>query len=154
MPIHVLKSEERRDRNGKKYKFLTLHDPEPHTIVKFGDIPTPCKQLPKTCGYVAYYSDYTKSQKPDPGNELEEGQVVEGMLVTKKVKPYFIGNDIKDKCTVPVFWDPADEIGFAVCAEEAIERAGKILHDKEVEEETTIKIPDNCLIVKTLKTTR
>ena len=71
-----------------------------------------------------------------------------------------VNGAMKTRCTVPVFCSDDDPIEFEVKMEEAIKRAGRVLAtgqlkfgetEKPEEMETTLRIPENCLIVKEYK---
>lgn len=154
--IHVLSCEQKRDKNGKNYHLLSLYSPE--CLVKQKNSSQALVRKSKRCGYVAYPVDYTKFQGHDPGASLREGDKLVGTIVTKKVQPYISGSgDLCNTCTVPVFCSEEDPIEFQLAMEDAILRAGKILeggqlkygNPKAVHKEN--KVPETCLIVKTLK---
>lgn len=97
----------------------------------------------KICGYISYEVNYAESQSSDPFYDLEVGDKVPGLIVTKKVAPYLINGETQTRCSVPVFWSIEDMEGFKDATDKAFKRAGKILYNKE----NITRIPEGCVII-------
>lgn len=158
--LKVLNVEERTDKFGKKYNYITLFSPEQK--VKLYQKSKLIERIApsKTCSYVAYEINYSKNQKSDPQYHLKKGDIIPGRIVTRDIKPTISNGDVITRCTVPVFCDSEDPIEFEIALIKAFKRAGKELDRGQLQfgEETKMeliipemsKIPEKCLIVKTI----
>lgn len=151
--LEVLSVNKLKDKNGKEYHRLCLFSPETLEPSK-SNAKIKVRTKSRKCSYIAYPINYTTHQGSDFGFDLEEGDEIEGHIVTKKVKPYIANNELQTTCTVPVFATMDDPIDFEIKMEEAIVRAGRLLEDGELkygDPELPLRdikeIPDTCLIV-------
>lgn len=141
--LEILAVENRIDKNNKPYKYFTILSPEQPVPTKFGSTIKYPMSRKKICGYISYEVNYAESQSSDPFYDLEVGDKVPGLIVTKKVAPYPINGEIQTKCSVPVFWPIEDMEGFKDATDKAFKRAGKILYNKE----NITRIPEGCVII-------
>jgi len=141
--LEILAVENRTDKNNKPYKYFTIFSPSQPVPTKFGNTIKFPVSRDKTCGYISYETNYAESQSSDPFYDLEVGDKVPGLIVTKKVLPYLINGEVNNKCSVPVFWPMEDLEGFQDATEKAFKRAGKILNRKI----NTTSIPEGCIII-------
>ena len=159
--VEVLNVTEKIDKNGKKYKYLSLYSPEHKAKILRKDKALLLTIPSKSCGYVAYEVNYSLGQYSDPGFKLKKGDKVQGRIVNKKVIPYLANSTMITTCTVPVFCSEEDPIDFEIAMEKAFIRAGKTLAKGELKFgesqmtlnnviPTQIKIPLGCLVVNEL----
>ena len=160
--VEVLDVINKIDKNGKSYKYLTLHSPEHKAKILRQGKPIEIIIPSKTCGYVTYGVNYSQEQYSDPWFKLSKGDKVEGRIVNKKVIPFIANNTVITSCTVPVFCSEEDPIDFEIAMEKAFIRAGKQLAKGELKYGEVIrniepiipehlKIPPGCLVVDTIK---
>lgn len=160
--VEVLNVTEKIDKNGKKYKYLSLYSPEHKAKILGRDKALLLTVPSKSCGYVAYEVNYSLGQYSDPGFKLKKGDKVPGRIVNKKVVPYLANGTMITTCTVPVFCSEEDPIDFEIAMEKAFIRAGKQLAKGELKYGEVIKnmkpiipehlkIPIGCLVVDTIK---
>jgi len=154
--LKVLNVEERIDKFGKKYKYITLFSPEQKVKIYQKTKLVERIASSKTCSYVTYEINYSKNQSSDPQFHLKKGDKVPGRIVTRNIKPTMTNGDIITRCTVPVFCDSDDPIEFEIALVKAFKRAGKELDRGQLqfgEEEIKLVLPDipeKCLIVQTI----
>ena len=137
--LEIISITEKQDKNGKQFKTYLLED-------------THKARKGKRANHVIYDVDY--SNNVNPLRELDEGDSLDGELVTMKVKPRLLGDEIITSATLCLLEELLDPIDRELAIEKLFSGNGYRIEpgqlrfgEAEYEFEKVQLIPDNCLII-------
>ena len=138
--LEVISIAEKEDKNGKQYKLFLFE-----FITR--------KRVTIRAPHTVYGVDYL--ERTNSLYELDEGDTVEGEIVTMKVLPQIINGNIVTSAALCLFGEIYDPIDREIAIEKLFTKNGFVIEPGQLKygeqeyafEKEIFDIPKNCLII-------